>query len=80
MGLGPSSFRRNLMAVLNYLQIAFSIFASTQFPGWVRDGYLADDYIPGIPLWIPVGIATFGSLIGGIWWTIKKYKDTGSWW
>jgi hypothetical protein len=80
MGLEQSKFQRNLFGILNYAQIAFSIFAATQFPGWIRDGYLSDDYIPGIPLWIPVGIAVFGSLIGGIWWTIKKHKDTGSWW
>jgi hypothetical protein len=80
MGLGPSNLRRHLMSALNYLQIAFSIFAVTQFPGWIKGGYLADDYIPGLPLWVPVGIATFGSLIGGIWWTISRYKRTKKWW
>lgn len=80
MGLEQSKFHRNLFGIFNYAQIAFSIFAAIKFPGWIRDGYLSDDYISGIPLWIPVGIAVFGSLIGGIWWTISKYKDTGSWW
>jgi hypothetical protein len=75
---------RNLISLLNYAQIVFSIFAATQFPGWLRDGYLSDNYSPiesiYIPLWLPVGIATFGSLIAGIWWTIRRYKDTGSFW
>lgn len=71
---------RNIISILNYTQIVFSIIASANFPGWVRDGYLSDDYIPGIPLWVPVGIATFGSLILGIWWTIQRYKETRSWW
>jgi hypothetical protein len=84
MGLGPSRLRRNVTGVLNYAQIVFSIVATTQFPGWIRDGYLSDCYFSigdfCFYLWIPVGIATFGSLIGGIWWTIRKRKRTGSWW
>ena len=84
MSLQQSKFERNAKAILNYAQIAFSIFAATQFPGWVRDGYLSDCYFNignfCFPLWIPVAIATFGSLIGGVWWTISKYKRTGSWW
>jgi hypothetical protein len=84
MGLGPSSFRRNLMAVLNYAQIILSIVAAVCFPGWVTGGYLSDCYFNigdfCFPLWIPVALATFGSLIGGIWWTILKKKNTGSWW
>lgn len=70
---------QHLMSILNYLQIGLSIFAITQFPGWVRGDYLSDDYILGIPLWVPVGIAVFGSLIGGVWWTIKRYKETKTW-
>ena len=84
MGLGPTNFQRNLFGVLNYAQILLSIIAAASFPGWVSGGYLSDCYFEigsfCFPLWIPVAIATFGSLIGGIWWTIKKYKDTGSWW
>lgn len=87
MGLEQSSTRRNIFGFLNYAQIALSIVAATQFPGWVRDGYLSDCFNPQlifsnlcIPAWIPVAIATFGSLIGGIWWTILKKKNTGSWW
>jgi hypothetical protein len=84
MGLGPKNFKRNLFAIINYAQIILSIVAAVSFPGWVKGGYLSDCYFEignfCFPLWIPVAIATFGSLIGGIWWTIRKYKDTGSWW
>jgi len=84
MGLGQSKLKKNLFGFLNYAQIALSIFAATQFPGWLRDGYLSDCYFEianfCFKLWIPVGIAVFGSLIGGIWWTILKHRDTGSWW
>jgi hypothetical protein len=84
MGLEQSKFRRNLFGVLNYAQIIFSIVAAAFFPSWISGGYLSDCYFNigdfCMPVWVPVGIATFGSLIGGIWWTIKKYKRTNSWW
>jgi hypothetical protein len=80
MGLQPSNFQRHAMSALNYIQIAFSVYATSQFPGWYKDGYLDDNYFWFIPLWFPVGLATFGSLIGGIWWTIDRYKNTGKWW
>lgn len=85
--MGQGNNQRNFLGFLNYAQIGFSIFAAIQFPGWLRSGYLYDCFNPQwifpnlcVPVWIPVSIAVFGSLIGGIWWTIRKYKDTGSWW
>jgi hypothetical protein len=87
MSLQESSFRRYTTSVLNYLQIGFSIFATTQFPGWISGGYLSDcfvgpvDWLWGfcIPLWLPVGFAVFGSLIGGLLWTWVRKKNTGNW-
>jgi len=76
--------KKNLKAVLNYAQIAFSAVAACLFPGWINDGYLSDCYFNigdfCFYLWIPVGIAVFGSLIGGVLYTVKKKKRTGSWW
>ena len=84
MGLEQSKFRRNLFSTLQYAQILLSIVAASLFPGWIIDGYITDCYFNigdfCMPLWVPVGIATFGSLIGGIWYQIKKYKRTKSWW
>lgn len=84
MGLEQNKSKRNILGFLNYAQIIFSIVAACLFPGWIIDGYLSDCYFNignfCMPLLVPVGIATFGSLIGGILWTIKKYNNTGSWW
>lgn len=84
MRLEPSKSERNWKGFLNYAQIALSTFAAIKFPGWLRDGYLTDCYFEigrfCMPLWIPVAIAVYGSLIGGILWTINKRKQTGSWW
>jgi len=83
MGLGPKKTKKNWTGVLNYAQIALSIFAAANFPGWVTGGYLSDCMFNigsfCFPVFIPVAIATFGSLIAGIWWTVSRYKKTGSW-
>jgi len=70
---------KKLIGVLSYLSILFGLLALTQFPGWVRDGYLSDEYIPGVPVWVPVSIALFGFLIAVIWLKISDYKNTGKW-
>ncbi len=84
MGLKNSGFKRHLFAFLNYAQILLSLFFAVLFPGWIIDGYLLDCYFSigdfCFYLWIPVGIAVFGSLIGGILYTVKKQKRTGRWW
>jgi hypothetical protein len=84
MGLGPTKFQRGWWGLLNYAQIALSTVVAIKFPGWIRDGYLVDCYFEignfCMPLWLPVSIAVYGSLIGGIVWTILKKRDTGSWW
>ena len=63
-----SKFLRSLDIICVILQIYFA----TQYPEWIREGYLTSWYLK-----ISVGIAVYGGLVAGGIWLWKDIKKRG---